>query len=194
MRQNPVSFLALVTTLVTFFSAALAQQTHEVQLTITEVEGRPVPEFYFEPVGLLIQPGDTVRFVAASPHHTATAYHKAHVKLQRVPEGVEPFSSPILPVGESWEYTFSVPGTYDLWCGPHEMFGMAMRVVVGEPGGPAEAPVENFAPDGVFGAAGTVLNDPALASANIVAQGSVAWSEISPKAKVPPQPPGGEGN
>jgi plastocyanin len=128
------------------------------------VEGRPTPEFYFEPVGLLIQPGDSVRFVAVSPHHTATAYHEQHVKSHRVPDGVEPFSSPVVPVGEVWTYTFSVPGTYDLWCGPHEHYGMAMRIVVGEPGGPAEEPVTNFGPDGALALAGLVLNDPALAS------------------------------
>lgn len=164
---------------------ASAQTTHEVQLMFAEGEMGP-PQFYFEPVGLFIQPGDTVRFVAASPHHTVTAYHGAHVKPQRVPEGVEPFSSPVIPAGQAWEYTFTVPGTYDLWCAPHEMFGMVMRIVVGEPGGPAEAPVTDFSPVGAYGAAGTVLNDPALSSLNIVAVGSVAWADLDPASKVPP--------
>jgi plastocyanin len=110
----------LVTSFLTLSLAqvALAQTNHEVTMHIEEVEGRPVPMFYFEPVGLLIQPGDTVTFVAASPHHTATAYHAEHVKSHRVPDGVEPFGSPIVPIGQSWSYTFTVPGTYDLWCGP----------------------------------------------------------------------------
>lgn len=169
-------------------AVAFGQTTHEVQMLITEVEGRPVPEFYFEPTGLLIQPGDTVRFVAVTPHHTATAYHEQHVKSHRVPEGVEPFSSPVVPVGEAWDYTFTVAGTYDIWCGPHEQYGMAMRVV-GEAGGPANEPVDNLSPEGAFGAAGTVLNDAALTPENIVAQGSVPWSEISQEAKALPEQP-----
>lgn len=170
-------------------ASASAQTTHDVVMHITPVEGRPVPEFYFEPVGLLIEPGDSVRFVAASPHHTATAYHAEHIKSHRVPDGVEPFSSPIVAIGQDWTYTFTVPGTYDLWCGPHEHYGMAMRIVVGEPGGPAEDPVTNFGPDGVFATAGLVLNDPALASGQIVALGSVSWYDLDDASKVlPPSP------
>lgn len=178
---------ALLTALICAF--AFAQTTHDVQLMIVEIEGRELPEFYFEPVGLLVQPGDTVRFVAATPHHTATAFHAQHVKAHRVPEGVPPFSSPVIPIGEVWEYTFDVPGTYDLWCGPHEPYGMVMRIVVGEPDGPAEEPVTDFGPMGALAAAGTVLNDPALAPDNIVAAGSVSWSDISEESKAGPAQP-----
>ena len=171
------------------FALAQAQTTHDVMMHITPVEGRPIPEFYFEPVGLLIQPGDSVRFVAVSPHHTATAYHEQHIKSHRVPDGVGPFSSPIVPIGEDWTYTFTIPGTYDLWCGPHEHYGMAMRIVVGEPGGPAEEPVTNFGPDGVFATSGLVLNDPALASSMIVELGSVSWYDLDDASKVLPQMP-----
>jgi len=170
--------LASLVAVAAFGSVAVAQQNHDVMMHIEEVEGRPVPMFFFEPVGLLVQPGDTVTFVAASPHHTATAYHGQHVKSHRVPDGVPPFSSPVVPIGESWTYTFDVPGTYDIWCGPHEHYGMAMRIVVGEPGGPAEEPVTNFGPDGVFALAGLVLNQPEIASARIVATGAVSWTEI----------------
>lgn len=160
-----------------------AQQVHEVDMMIAEVEGQPIPEFFFEPVGLFIAPGDTVRFLAPTPHHTVTAYHPLQGKVQRVPDGVEPFSSPMVPVGGSWEYTFTVPGVYDVFCGPHEQYGMAMRIVVGEASGPGTAPVEDFSPFGAMGAAGTVLNDPALNPQRIVEVGSVAWSEISAESK-----------
>ncbi len=183
-------FATVRTTLLLLAAGALAfahaQTTHDVIMHITPVEGRPVPEFYFEPVGLFIQPGDVVRFVAASPHHTATAYHGEHIKSHRVPDGVEPFSSPIVPIGQDWSYTFTVPGTYDLWCGPHEHYGMVMRIVVGEPGGPAEEPATNFGPDGTFQVAGRVLNDPALASALIVELGSVSWYDLDPASKALP--------
>ncbi len=182
MSTTARTFLLLFVTAV--LAIASAQTTHDVMMHITPVEGRPVPEFYFEPVGLLIQPGDSVRFVAVSPHHTATAYHAEHIKSHRVPDGVEPFSSPIVPIGQDWTYTFDIPGTYDLWCGPHEHYGMAMRIVVGEPGGPAEEPVTNFGPDGVFAISGQVLNDPALSSLQIVVLGSVSWYDLDPASKV----------
>ena len=177
-------------TLFCFFVLPLcaAQATFEVQMLFQE--GKNGPELYFEPVGLHIQPGDTVRFVAATPHHNVVAYHAQQGKSQRVPEGVPPFSSRTLPVGDTWNYTFDVEGTYDLWCAPHELTGMAMRIVVGEPGGPAEEPVTDFGPFGVFGASGKVLNDAALASGNIVSVKSVSWADLNPASKVPPPMPG----
>lgn len=167
----------------TLSGAAVAQTTHQVELMIMPIEDRPIPEFYFEPTGLFIEPGDTVQFVAVTPHHTVTAYHPLHGKPQRVPDGVEPFSSPVIPVGGSWEYTFTVPGVYDLWCAPHENYGMAMRIVVGEASGPALAAAEDFSPEGTFGTAGTVLNDPALDAQRIIDAGSVSWSELSDESK-----------
>jgi len=150
--------------------------------------GEDGTQFYFEPVGLHIEPGDTVRFLGITPHHTVTAYHAQQGKAHRVPDGVPPFSSPVVPVTESWDYTFDTPGTYDLWCAPHEVWGMAMRLVVGEPGGPAEEPVTNFSPEGAFGVAGAVLNDAALASATIMSQGQVAWADLSAETKAQPAP------
>lgn len=176
--------LSLVATLIG--SAALAQTTHDVDLIIEPIEGQPLPQFYFEPAGLYVEPGDTVRFMAASPHHTVTAYHPLQGKPQRVPDGVEPFSSPMIPVGQTWEYTFDVPGVYDVWCGPHEQYGMVMRIVVGEASGPALAAPEDFGPEGTFGAAGTVLMDPALDPDNIMSVRVVSWHDISDDAKVAP--------
>lgn len=176
----------IVISLVLSLSFVFAQTTHDVQMFISG--GESGTEFYFEPAGLYIQPGDTVRFIGVTPHHTVTAYHAQHGKAHRVPDGVPPFSSPIVPVTETWEYTFDTVGTYDVWCGPHEPWGMVMRIVVGEPGGPAEEPVTDFSPEGAFGAAGTVLNDTALASANIVSLGQVAWADISAEAKIQPVP------
>lgn len=82
-------------------AAAIAQTTHEVDLVIAPVEGSPAPQFSFEPAGLFIEPGDTIRFLASSPHHTVTAYHPLQGKPLRVPEGVEPFSSPVIPINSS---------------------------------------------------------------------------------------------
>ena len=164
-----------------FGAVAIAQTTHDVQLLIQPVDGRPFPEFFFEPTGLFIEPGDTVRFVAVTPHHTVTAYHPGHGYPQRVPDGVGPFSSPVIPVGETWEYTFATPGVYDIWCAPHEVFGMVMRIVVGEATGPATTPAPMD-----MGTAAMVLNDPALAPERIVVNGSVSWTELADASKALP--------
>ncbi|MDS0297709.1 hypothetical protein NDI76_03005 [Halogeometricum sp. S1BR25-6] len=104
---------------------------HEVELLVRPVEGREIPEFFYDPCGLYVVPGDTVKFSYTTPHHTITAYHPARGEMRRVPEGVPPFSSPVLNAGAYWLYTFEIPGVYDLYCGPHEAFGHVMRVVVG---------------------------------------------------------------
>lgn len=180
MKRISLIFVVLLA----FAGPAFAQNTHDVHLNIMPVEGRFIPEFFFEPTGLFIEPGDTVKFVADTPHHTATAYHAMQAKVQRVPEGVEPFSSPVIPIGQSWDYTFTVPGVYDIWCGPHEQYGMAMRVVVGDATGPGADPVTDFSPEGALATAGTVLNDPALAPLNIMAVGQVMWAELADTSKV----------
>ncbi len=190
MKQSRAVFLAFMVVSVLLCGPVLAQETHEVHMNLMPVEGRPIPEFFFQPTGLLIQPGDTVTFVANTPHHTATAYHAQHVKTQRVPEGVEPFSSPIVPINGTWDYTFTEPGVYDLWCGPHEQYGMAMRIVVGEATGPGMEPITDFGPEGVFATAGTVLSDPALDPLNIVSAGQVMWEELATESKALSAPPG----
>lgn len=180
----PVVLLAVVVVLAVAPTAVFAAgATHEVTLNIVPVEGTIIPQFFFEPSGLFIEPGDTVRFIAATPHHTVTAYHGLHGKSHRVPDGVEPFSSPVLSVGTFWEYTFSIPGVYDMWCAPHESYGMAMRLVVGEASGPGAVPPDDFSPFGTTGLAGAVLSDPALDPENIMANGSVAWADISQDIK-----------
>ncbi len=189
MKQ--IAYVMAAGLLLAFGSGAIAQTTHEVMLIIEPVEGQPIPEFYFEPTGLFIQPGDTINFNAQSPHHTVTAYHPLQGKPQRVPEGVEPFSSPMIPIGQSWSYTFEHPGVYDVWCGPHESYGMVMRIVVGEATGPGMTPPQDFGPEGTYGAAGTILLDPALAAERIMEVTSVSWREISAEAKSGPGAPAG---
>lgn len=113
---------------------------HEVELHIEEAaifdgDTTTMP-FHFEPSGLSIEEGDIVRFNVDSPEHTITAYHEGLGRQQRVPDDTPPFSSPVMNVGGFWLYQFDSPGTYDLFCAPHELFGMAMRLVVGDPSDP----------------------------------------------------------
>lgn len=106
---------------------ATAQDENRVE--IIEVEG----EYIMDPVGLHIEPGETVVFESGSgAPHTSTAYE------DRVPEGAEAWDSGFMDTGETFEHTFEVEGTYDYLCTPHVSLGQVGRIVVGEPGGPAE--------------------------------------------------------
>jgi plastocyanin len=160
---------------------------HTVELLTRPVEGRPIPEFYFEPTGLAVEPGDTVEFQLATAHHNVNAYHNAIGYNQRVPNGVAPFSSPILTAGDEWLYTFEQEGVHDFMCAPHETFGMVGRIVAGKATGPGANPVGE-APGGdrarapEFTAA-LVLDDDALAPDTIVTQESVSWDDIAEENK-----------
>jgi len=91
---------------------------HTVELLVRERESVPVPGFYFESTGLAVEPGDTVRFDVATPHHNVDAYHLAFGYTQRVPRDVPPYASPILGVGEYWLYTFETEGVHNIMCAP----------------------------------------------------------------------------
>lgn len=108
------------------------QPDHEVDLVTEPRADAPLPEFYFEPTGLHVSQGDVVRFNLVTPDHTVTAYHPGLGRQRRVPEGVPPFSSPVLAGETFWLYRFDETGVYDMLCAPHEIFGMVGRVVVGE--------------------------------------------------------------
>lgn len=97
-------------------------------------QSTPVVEMgnnYFDPVGLHVEAGTTVRFELAAGVHSATAYE------ERIPADAVPFNSGVISEG-AFEHTFETPGTYDYYCIPHESVGMVGRIVVGDPGGPAE--------------------------------------------------------
>lgn len=161
---------------------------HTVGLNIQFTEERSeIPEFFFEPTGLYVEPGDTVKFNFATPHHNVNPYHPALGYNQRVPDGVPPFSSPILTAGDYWLYTFEREGVYDFMCAPHEVFGMVGRIVVGSATGPGANPVgeapgtERTRPPEFT--AGLVLGDEALAPDAVVEQGSVPWADIAGENK-----------
>lgn len=191
-------------------------------------------DFFYQPTGLHVEPGDVVKFVFETPDHNVTSYHPAFGMQRRVPAGVRPISSPVMgwdpdslpddvsdppmeagaggpgaeqtddgaggngdgagdatggeesdgngPVPSTWLYAFETPGVYDLECAPHEVFGMAMRVVVGDETdtefetSDAESLPEPRA--GPVGLARLVLTDPALEPDAIVEDGRVEWSAL----------------
>ncbi|WP_318569162.1 cupredoxin domain-containing protein [Salinigranum marinum] len=166
------------------------------QLSVTAVAEALVDTagFHFDPAGLRVQPGDVVLFNAESPDHGVAAFHQRHGRQNRVPAGVGPLSAPLVPVGGFWLAQFDTEGVYDLYCPPHGVFGMVMRVVVwdgdgsvpqldiGPPGRPPEE--ENALPSIVAGlnpnvpSSAAALESQALTPENVVDQGTVGWQEV----------------
>lgn len=187
-------------------------------------------DFYYQPTGLQIEPGDVVKWVFESPDHNITSYHPAFGMQRRIPPGVQPFSSPLLgwdpaslpddideppaepggegeaaltpsatpdatatpngtpdgvaagPQPDTWLYAFETPGVYDIECSPHETYGMAMRIVVGDE---TETTFETSDPDalpepraGPVGLSRVTLTDPALEPEAIAEAGEVLWEDL----------------
>jgi plastocyanin len=116
-----------------------------------EIQMRSSPrgeEVWFDPIGQRIEPGQTVRWVMASPGnpHTTTAYHPRNANHSlRIPEAAAPWDSGFLvKPGDTFEVTLSVEGVYDYFCLPHEAAGMVGRIIVGGPGGPGALPFDYF--------------------------------------------------
>ena len=99
--------------------------------------GRPDgSHVWFDPIGLHVEPGQTVRWVNrdAGNSHTATAYHPDNFgRPRRIPPAAKPWDSDYLLPGESFSITLTKPGVYDYYCVPHEHAGMVGRIVVGHP-------------------------------------------------------------
>jgi plastocyanin len=87
----------------------------------------------YQPALLTIKVGQTVEWknVGNSVHHASsdpsTAVNPAELSN---PAGAKPFDSGFLQPGQSFTYTFTVPGTYKYICAPHETSGMLGEVVV----------------------------------------------------------------
>lgn len=104
---------------------------------------------YFDPKGLLVEPGTTVTFVNESGAHATAAYHPDNDDQPlRIPEGASAWSSKTFSeTGAEFEVTFDTSGVYDYYCSPHEVLGMVGRIVVGEPqGGPGTTPPKDIPP------------------------------------------------
>ena len=106
-------------------------------------------EVWFDPLGLWVPPGQTVRWVLHHDVHTTAAYHpKNDQHSLRIPEGAEPWNSGFLVTpGAHFDVTFTVEGVYDYYCLPHEQAGMVGRIVVGRPSGPGTLPFDYFKND-----------------------------------------------
>jgi plastocyanin len=99
---------------------------------------------WFDPIGLFVQPGTTVRWVARENVHTTTSYHPGndHHSL-RIPNRATPWNSGFLvKPGATFDVTLKVPGVYDYYCLPHEAAGMVGRIVVAKAIGPGAEPFD----------------------------------------------------
>jgi pseudoazurin len=92
----------------------------EVKMLNKGTEGLMV----FEPALVKIEPGDTVKFVAADKSHNAETIKNM------LPEGAAPFAG---KMSEDVAVTFDKPGVYGIKCMPHYAMGMVALVVVGKP-------------------------------------------------------------
>jgi plastocyanin len=106
---------------------------------------------WFDPIGVLIQPGQTVRWISSDPanSHTATAYHpKNDSHSLRIPKEAPPWNSDYLLPNQKFEIRLTVDGVYDYFCIPHEQAGMVGRIIVGHAAGPGAQPFDYFRSEG----------------------------------------------
>ena len=105
---------------------------------------------WFDPIGVLVQPGQTIRWTNRDPgnSHTTTAYHPKNADhVRRIPDGAEPWHSDYLLPNETFALTLTVEGVYDYFCIPHEHAGMVGRIIVGRPAGPGAQQIEGAVPE-----------------------------------------------
>jgi plastocyanin len=99
----------------------------------------------FDPIGVMLHRGQTVRWRCQANYHTTTAYHPANERRSlRIPRRAVPWASDVLSPGETFEVTLDVEGVYDYCCVPHEEAGMVGRLVVGHATGPGSQPFDWF--------------------------------------------------
>jgi plastocyanin len=142
-------------------------------------------QVYFDPVGLRVQPGDTVRWIQVNGYHSIASYHPANANHElRIPETAQPWDSGILLAesparGSSFEYTFTVPGVYDYFCAPHEAAGMVGRIVVGPPmNGPGTRSF-GYAPERHWKPVPAAAQHAFPSIARIVKEGAVAAPQVA---------------
>lgn len=116
--------------------------------------------YYFDPIGLYVEPGTTVTFENRSGAHTSTSYSSDNDAKQRIPKDAQGWDSGILTsVGATFDVTFDVKGTYDYYCTPHKTLDMIGRIVVGEAGGPAEG---SMPPDGKVPTSDKIISEKSI--------------------------------
>ena len=160
---------------------AMLGQAAPATAALVEIKLMQTPDgkVYFDPAGVRIAPGDTVRWVQLSGFHSTTAYHPSNDNHElRIPASAKPWDSDILLAnypkpGATFEHVFTVPGVYDYFCKAHELAGMVGRIVVGSPGdGPGTKPF-GYAPNEHWKSVPEVARDAFPSVAEIMQKGTV---------------------
>jgi plastocyanin len=98
-------------------------------VTIKMTDKPPV----YIPMKATVKVGQTVEWVNnAKTLHSVTADPDSAQKPGDIslPAGAKPFDSGFMKPGDTFDYTFTVPGTYKYLCLPHEKDGMIGIIVV----------------------------------------------------------------
>ena len=107
----------------------IAASTVLVATPPTAAEEPPVSikNFAYAPANRQVNAGDTVTWT----NHEAMVPHDVNTSVPGRPPPVLPFESPLLKPGESFSFTFSVPGVYQYYCSLHPaMLGTVTVVAV----------------------------------------------------------------
>ena len=106
----------LLLSLLALSGASFAQTTHVVTVASNS----------FTPGIVTVEVGDTVRWVNTQGSHNVNGTQGAY------PTNPEGFGN---SVGSGWTYdfVFTIPGSYDYRCDPHFTLGMEGRVIVNQP-------------------------------------------------------------
>jgi len=114
-----------------------SQDTIDIKQDIIDIKmsgRRDGSHVWFDPLGIHISVGQTIRWTNVDPGnaHTATAYHPENGAYPlRIPHSAEPWDSGYLLPGRMFSVTFMEQGVYDYFCIPHRLAGMVGRIVVG---------------------------------------------------------------
>ncbi|QLG51070.2 plastocyanin/azurin family copper-binding protein [Natrinema halophilum] len=103
-----------------------------------DVVAGPDGQLVFEPEDLTVSVGETVTWGFPTSGHNVCCRSDDSDKV-RLPDDAEPFASydpgespqgTVVPLGETYEHTFEVPGEYVYVCIPHVGQGMVGTVLV----------------------------------------------------------------
>lgn len=113
-------------------SVAAGPVTHEVQMYTKHPEDSKIRNAFF-PDLLQVNPGDTVKLIAADKGHNSVS------DKNMLPEGAEEWKSKI---NKEFEITLTAKGTYGYFCLPHRSLGMVGLILVGDASANYEATKE----------------------------------------------------
>jgi plastocyanin len=97
-----------------------------------------IKNFAYAPANRQVNAGDTVTWTndeAMVPHDVkAIVRHDVNTGIPGQPDPALPFESPLLKSGESFSFTFSVPGVYQYYCSLHPAMLGTVTVLAGSTG------------------------------------------------------------